>query len=421
VKMKNNQKKIQQNNAGFSLLEVLVAIIILAVVSIPLLYGFVTSAKTNGEAKILMRATESAENMMEIFELQTMEELGIRYSASSMNTVSVDADGKYEFTIKNTGDFPIAMPDGYYMTVSADPTMYPNANSLNLSDMQTVSATDSAVYSMSTKLDESVYEKYSLLNDEAHETSPGSYGDMDEDYFKKNLIRIIEVDVTKKGEDVDAEGNAVDLVTVDVRVTYDLKNYAGVLPVDQKRYEALERELFNNITTKEPLNSVFVLYQPRYLAAMMVRGDKVVVNNPDNIEANLFVVAQRGAADEGYLSQYLSTTSGLELTIAENPSASGFPSDTEAAMTLFTNLNSGAPYSSSDPNYGEMKCALTYQNTTGSLKANNEIAKTILHAKDLDGKALDNSQTKTRIYKLITTVYNGNGDKVVELDGTKLE
>ncbi len=70
------------NNNGFSLLEVLIAMVILALVSIPLLHSFVTTAKTNGRAKILMRATDCAENLMESLEYRSVEEIVEYYKIS---------------------------------------------------------------------------------------------------------------------------------------------------------------------------------------------------------------------------------------------------------------------------------------------------------------------------------------------------
>jgi len=78
------------NNNGFSLLEVLIAMVILCVVSIPLLHSFVTTAKTNGRAKILMRATDCAENLMEAAEYKSVEELVQHYEASGNNDVKSD-------------------------------------------------------------------------------------------------------------------------------------------------------------------------------------------------------------------------------------------------------------------------------------------------------------------------------------------
>ena len=57
--------KHQKNNKGFSLIELLVAITILAVVMIPMLHSFITSARANAKARKVMEATTAAQNLME--------------------------------------------------------------------------------------------------------------------------------------------------------------------------------------------------------------------------------------------------------------------------------------------------------------------------------------------------------------------
>ena len=53
------------NNSGFTLVEVLVAVAILAVISIPLMQSFVSAAKVNGEARRRLAANTIAETLME--------------------------------------------------------------------------------------------------------------------------------------------------------------------------------------------------------------------------------------------------------------------------------------------------------------------------------------------------------------------
>ena len=45
--MLKHRKKRQLNNEGFSLVELLIAIVILSIIVVPLLHSFVTSARTN--------------------------------------------------------------------------------------------------------------------------------------------------------------------------------------------------------------------------------------------------------------------------------------------------------------------------------------------------------------------------------------
>ena len=66
--MKNNER-------GYTLIELIVAITILAIIAIPLMHGFVTAAKTNAKAREIEQATTVAQNTMEEVKATPIEEL----------------------------------------------------------------------------------------------------------------------------------------------------------------------------------------------------------------------------------------------------------------------------------------------------------------------------------------------------------
>lgn len=80
----------KKNNKGLSLIELIVAIAILAVVVLPLLTAFVVSLKTNAKAKEKLRATEIAHNMMEGMEALSVKEIMIQlnYPGASFNLLA---------------------------------------------------------------------------------------------------------------------------------------------------------------------------------------------------------------------------------------------------------------------------------------------------------------------------------------------
>ena len=61
--MKNHNKI--QSNKGFSLIEIIVAVAILAIIVLPLLNAFVASSKMNAMSKNKLMAIEIAKNIME--------------------------------------------------------------------------------------------------------------------------------------------------------------------------------------------------------------------------------------------------------------------------------------------------------------------------------------------------------------------
>lgn len=66
--MKNNER-------GYTLIELIIAITILAIIAIPLMHGFVTAAKTNAKAREIEQATTVAQNTMEEIKVTPIEEL----------------------------------------------------------------------------------------------------------------------------------------------------------------------------------------------------------------------------------------------------------------------------------------------------------------------------------------------------------
>ncbi len=433
------------NNNGFSLLEVLIAMVILALVSIPLLHSFVTTAKTNGRAKILMRATDCAENLMESLEYRSVEEI-VEYYKNSGNTVydnwgmkrweqlkanqTVDGDeseGAYVIDITNPSDISQPLPDGYKVYMLLDPNMYPNNNALNVADVKSISIEDTAVYEMSQLYDESVYNRFDEWNRMANEDQNVLYTRKSPSYFKENLSRTMEITIEKLGTDADGAGNTVDLVKVKMDIKYFFKSksqYQSVLPADRKEYVEETKVLFNNLSTKVPLNGIYVFYQPRYLANKAGNRDTIIINNVDNLPVNIMLAAQQGAADASYKSQYFNALTGPNVTVIENPAGSF--ADADAGVTLFTNLTSTAPYSAiaadgSTVENGKVLCNLVYQNPAGTQKLIGEDAIKRLDVRNTDGKTLIADNVKERIYKVAVMVTDQQGELFLELDGTKLE
>lgn len=88
---KRQEKKRKLNNRGMSLIEILVAIMILTVVTGPLLHSFVTAIKLNAKAKEKQRVTTAAQSIMEGFKAYTLEELCLQfYNSQGIDDPSPD-------------------------------------------------------------------------------------------------------------------------------------------------------------------------------------------------------------------------------------------------------------------------------------------------------------------------------------------
>ena len=89
--MKKIIKKKKSNNLGFSLLEILLAVVLLAIVVTPLIQTIYTSMALNKKARVLMSATELGQSYVELFESMTYTDIHTLYMVD-------------DFTIPDTND-----------------------------------------------------------------------------------------------------------------------------------------------------------------------------------------------------------------------------------------------------------------------------------------------------------------------------
>lgn len=424
---RSKMEKQKLNNDGFSLIEVLVAVIILAVVSVPLIRSFGSVAVTNSDSHKLMLATDCAENMMEISKDHTMEELVAMYGTGANTVVLDNATGVYTFTL--TEGLPSVLPRGHQLKMTFDPTKFSNNNAYNISDVRSMSMLDTAVYEMSPLYDSTVYNTFYRWNQDARAGNAAAYRDaMGPDYFKDKLTRHIEVTIEKTGTTgTDEDGNTVEHITVNLDIRYDFASLASwqqYLPNTQHEYIEDTKELFNNTTTNEPLTGIYLFFDPCFEATEMGNEDEIIIHNPDNVVVDVFLSSQSDTADMTAHNMYFSEHTGPVVTVEETRSNTTDP----AAITLFTNLSSDAPYSSkavADGTIadGKILCQLSLKDSAGNLvDITGQNALKLLDGRDLDGKALLAGNTKKRIYKVTTQVIEtANSKEIVELDGTKLE
>ena len=154
--MKEYTERRQLNNEGFSLIELLIAIVILSIIVVPLLHSFVTSARTNAKSRNTMHATAIAEDVMEQFEAHTLEEMADTYEAATptgfTNSVQKDAsldvdgdgaaeDGIWQYTFRDE-----KTTSGIYdVVVTLDPNGYTALNEKDIVNIQNLAGNLNAV------------------------------------------------------------------------------------------------------------------------------------------------------------------------------------------------------------------------------------------------------------------------------------
>lgn len=443
--MKKRDFKSQLNDFGFTLIEVLVAVIILAIVSIPVLHAFVSSAQTTAKSTTKMYATNAAENIMEELKTMTREQAVAKYGGP---TATPDASGKYVINIAGSDgatftsyddEMNKALGKGYNVEITIDPANYVNSNSVNLSDFDSVSSSTAAIFSMTKPAADvsigetvspykDVYEKKACLEFETRNGEQKTLEASTETKTAVNFIdllrREIRVDIEKNGIFTDSEGNSHPKVSVYVTVSYLLPNNIPKIVADSKTtYEAVSKQVFNNSISEDPLEAIFLLYTPNYNVASD-NGDIIIIRNHDSVEADLYIVAQDTSDAIKWSNYRTATNRGLILEIYENEV------DGKQPLTLRTNLfdTSKLEYlkkASSEqvpiqcylnvdvPTKDPVKDTDIFNKDSFELVTKNQyrgkfedkVASKALNAQTLDGKTLDASTIKERIYDVSVKVW----------------
>lgn len=268
---------LAMDHAGFSLIELLIAVTILSIIAVPLLHMFVTSSRINAKSRRIHSATMVAQDIMEGVKAYTLEEVKAQFQplgedgGSSYDPPGEDFriinrtmilggvkdltkrmpqhrenDGIYYFGMENVGtaqyDVLIKLDASTYGVKAKDRTRDPDAvhdselngrfyaeigsiNEISGSSGDMLRAADSS-YHQSKELDEDVLKDIRQQIKEDILTNGGSIpDDLDklelEDLIRKRLIKVTIEDAHRK----DAAGNEQCLATVTFIYEYE---YGGM-------------------------------------------------------------------------------------------------------------------------------------------------------------------------------------------------
>lgn len=448
---------MKKRNKGFTLLELLIAVAVLAIIIVPMLRGFVTSHRINAKGRHLMRATTLAQNEMEIFEKEKLEDLIVmeetdsagnkipRYDVSKTNTQKTDADGEltdhitYQFKREGVINDESGM-QMFDVVVTLDPAVAPDGSPAGIYEtknmekmlfMNTVSGVDSATYIQRVRNavnengdDEEVYKLFSVRQNPDGITGASWTAEM----FGQELERTITLKIEKE--------NQSGVETNVVKIRYDYTTHYGNVPPEFQTYTTKDKIFFNNAQTLDeagdpiPLKSVYLYYAPRYddsTVTGMIPDDKIIIENKDKLPVNVYIIRQNLVkADKK--DTYLDSTTKLIIPTELEPVPAdyqvnveineGFDTDGRTYGRYFTNLNLDLPGVA-----GEGKPAnftLKDCDNPGRSFTKDEIL-------DYTGmRSLGAKETRDRIYTMETAVYEHGADPltsdpVVRLTGTKIE
>lgn len=323
--------KVQQlnRNAGFSLLELLIAVTILAIITIPMLHMFVTSAKINGKSRITLRATVLAQDIVEGLKAYHIEEIQDQFNGvedfEMLNASVIAGDCSYTEDVQrekdengeDLSDPSKAKPGKYYfilknaklenskfdVLISVDATGYVEGASptrqtpLNVKDVAKVTSTEkNSGYTQKKLWIDSLHEEIlEEIKDQNNLGVPESAQDFN--IVGLSYKRTINIKLYDDGTFIDAEGNTITKTNATIYYMYEFL-YGG------KRYT------YSYPSAGDPNpcgnfegDNFYLFYYPLYGA----EWDKIVFECKQSKTLNLYIAKQ---VDE--------TMTDAELNAAEN-------------------------------------------------------------------------------------------------------
>ena len=304
------------NNKGFSLVELLIATVILAIIVAPLLHSFVTAAHTTVRSRQIGDATLVSENIAEMVEATSLTQLfnepdPSKYFAGATEKKLYSYDGSTYTEITNPGT-----ANCYYLGVKGvqagsstfnamiklDANVYRNGSSgINDVDITDYSNMD-AVYAQSRDADDPDQLGWASFQDKANalhaDWSPSS----------AEPVRTITLEVTK------AEGKIYARLHFDYQYTYrytvvdeltgETQSYTNTLDSDTISYDLLAQG-YSLEANGGKLPNIYVMYYPLYEDAGDT-NDIIRIENEIAEPFKLFLVKERDVDLSGELQYHAS-------------------------------------------------------------------------------------------------------------------
>lgn len=452
--MKNEDFAIspKDRNNGFTLLELLIAVLVLAIVIIPLLHSFVSSFRVNARSRETMRATTLAQNEMELFEKEKIEDLvdPAKFTYRGWGTVTPEPDSNGCYTFVREGIVNDASGRSMFDVVvklnperAADTDRYYSQNTNGFLYINTFSNLDCGSFVQPLKsnindpnnrfCDETVYSIY-----EANKEGTTAWD------FEKSLARTITLQIMQLNDGTKDVTKA--------KVIYEYYGDDSMVKTGYQRYTK-EQIIFDNSQEFDEdgnpieLNSVYLFYTPRYDAGNMniicegtahaTGVDKIIVENESKLPVNVYILRQdilEKTADpwdqvEDYDQWFNRSKRDLpvnyraELEVHDYMDAEG-----RTYGNYYTNLEK----IDTNPNYSIKLQDLANASRVFSDADAIDLTKLRVISMNLESDHVKASETKDRIYTMVVEVYRhvegqnvettaAHSDPLVVMDGSKLE
>lgn len=312
-------------DAGFSLLELLIAVIILAIIVIPVMHLFLTSNKLNIKSRQTLQAATLAQNIMEGLKAYDIEELKAQFNAPAEGFYVIDEDlikgaaaeetgmevdsagnpsqGIYYFSLRKVSmqgsEFDALIKvdaRGYMEGLAVHDNPY---NNWDMADARSIDK-DNGTFVETENMRRAVLA--SVWKDTAMRTALEADGITKEMFDKicfKNqdtlftgISRIITVDLKENGTDKEGRPkvdmcvtNAYDFV-YQTTICNTKGDLGSLVWVDKMGCGSVSGEGVN----------INLFYYPLYGSNVM--ADEILINNDSNVQLHLLIAKQRPSTEE---------------------------------------------------------------------------------------------------------------------------
>ncbi len=313
-------KKINEKNDGFTLVEVMVTIVILAIISVPLLGYFSNSAAYNEQAKIQQAATVAAQNTLEGLKAADYDITDSAAVCTADPTYSIKtapgSTGEYTLTkqitvddIAYTVDTKITPVKTVSNSNTGSTTNYRKYVIGTMDDSKDVMATET---SKETAYAEQYY--YDLIVTAAQQANT-SLIPMTESQVARCLDRNIILNFSK---DSSKSGNA--LVTVSYKYSFNSAKCSSIMGfaypdgITASTASPAAKVVKSSSIDVSKMENIYIFYEPNEAgdSLSVLSNDNYVQTNAATSQLKLFLVAQSSVTRPATYRMNVSTSSMIE-------------------------------------------------------------------------------------------------------------
>lgn len=372
------KKRIQQDNGGFSLIELIVAVVILAFVVAPILGAFVSSARTNGRSQRVLSATTAGQNIMEEVKGTPLETL-IKAEKDKTVDDSQKKSGKYTITYKNQ----VSGGNKYTVIATLDAQEYKKAEGETEKVFQFNDKEQAQIFTMNSS-----YDGAYMPVKNAAKVAADSFSDANAlDHMTKKTV----INIEKKD---DGYGGTIRSAQISVEYSYGSKSYS----------EATNSYIYRDASGKDDnLRALYIFFDPLYNNGVALPREEIIIHNKSLIPVTVYLIKQEDdTADAALENNYR-----VDVTVDEPLRLRNWTddSDYEPLTTIRTNLK----FDKADSSKWQIQLDDMPSATTTSLDPAVAFGLSTLESKVVEDK----------LYKVEVVVKDEDGNELAKMEGTK--